>query len=218
MSASWEEWLAARLSVTFALLQLLLAHHLHEAVAGLAAASSKNENRQPGLLRSRIPAMASPFVGSVASSPLRRHAIIFNSAPPPPNSDPDSDGATKPAATASGAPTRTSPTPEFIGSVSLGAWHSPLPPSFGSGAHAANWPPPFASDFNDHSAFPAGAVSQLNASQSKFESMYMMRASQSKLFAAGKGGVGLVFADENSQLVVRGIVPGGTNPPPFTDH
>ena len=148
--------------------------------------------------------MASPFRGSAASSPFHRHAIVYHS-------DPNTDQS---AVAAADAASRSSPTPDFIGSVSLGAWRTgtALHHSVSGGVPPVNWSPPpiAAADFNECSPSPAVAATELHGDPRRLESMYMMRASQTKLFAPGKGGVGLIFADENSQLVVRGIVPGGT--------
>ncbi len=42
-----------------------------------------------------------------------------------------------------------------------------------------------------------------------FEPAHSLRMSQSQLCAEGKGGVGLIFEDKNTNVVVCGVIPGG---------
>jgi hypothetical protein len=112
----------------------------------------------------------------------------------------------------------TSSPPEFVGSVSLGEWCSSLQPSSGS-SEDSSWTPRVVAQFDHHHAASPASAAHLTPSDkhgvpspSKLGSVYVQRLSRSKLFADGKGGIGLYFRARNSHLVVCGIIPGGKAP------
>ncbi len=146
------------------------------------------------------------------SSPFRRHAIIFDAESLSGRTVDSGDALLD----AHSVPSPTSSVPEFVGSVSLGGWCSSLQPAPGS-SHGS-WAPHVGAGFEfEPSASPASTVDRRSStfgvpSPSKMESVYMQRLTQTKLFADGKGGVGLIFETRNAQLVVCGIIPGGNAP------
>ena len=143
------------------------------------------------------------------SSPFRRHAITFD-AESLSGSTVDSGDV---LVDTHSVPSRASSVPEFVGSVSLGGWCSSLQPT--SGGSYGSWTPHVGTGFDfDPSASPASTVDRRSStfgvpSPSKMESVYVQRLSQTKQFADGKGGVGLIFEPRNDHLVVCGIIPGG---------
>jgi hypothetical protein len=151
------------------------------------------------------------------SSPFRRHAVIFDAESQLLVSQ---SGSTIDSGDAlldtHSVPSQTSSVPEFIGSVSLGGWTSSLQPH--SYSSRGSWTPHAGTSpglYCDATASPASTIDRKSStfgvpSPSKMESVYVQRLSQTKLFGDGKGGVGLIFEPRNADLVVCGIIPGGT--------
>ena len=142
---------------------------------------------------------------------FQRHAIIFDSERVRSSTVAVSDDTLP-------VPPLASPPPEFVGSVSLGQWCSPLQPSSGS-SEDSSWTPRVVAHFDHHHTASPAATAHLTPSDkhgvpspSKLGSVYVQRLSRSKLFADGKGGIGLYFRASNSHLVVCGIIPGGKAP------
>jgi hypothetical protein len=157
----------------------------------------------------RSPLLVMAAIKGSPSSPFRRHAIIFDAESLSGNTVDSGDVLVD----THSVPSRTSSVPEFVGSVSLGGWCSPLQPP--SASSHGSWTPHVGTGFDfNPSASPTSTVDRRSStfgvpSPSKMESVYMQRLTQTKLFANGKGGVGLIFEPRNAQLVVIGIIPGG---------